>query len=76
MASSVDLVAIAKACGYKNSVRVDSFDDLDRALKDAKERDELSFIEVLCSIGSRSDLGRPTTTALENKENFMKQLNS
>ncbi|MBO4637543.1 MAG: phosphonopyruvate decarboxylase [Clostridiales bacterium] len=76
VASSVDLVAIAKACGYKNSVRVDSFDDLDRALKDAKERDELSFIEVLCSIGSRSDLGRPTTTALENKENFMKQLNS
>ncbi len=36
--------------------------------------DMLSFIEVKCSIGAREDLGRPTTTALKNKENFMKYL--
>ena len=40
----------------------------------AKAREELSFIEVKCSIGARDDLGRPTTTAKENKENFMKYL--
>ena len=34
-------------------------------------RNELSMIEVKCSIGAREDLGRPTTTAIENKENFM-----
>ena len=39
-----------------------------------KERDELSLIEVKCSIGARDDLGRPTTTALENKQNFMEFL--
>ena len=71
VASKLDLVAIAKACGYPNAVCVDSFEDLDKELEAAKVRNELSLIEVKCSIGARADLGRPTTTALENKENFM-----
>lgn len=71
VAGCVDLVEIAKACGYPNTVCVDSFEDLDRELEAAKGRFELSFIEVKCSIGAREDLGRPTTTALENKHNFM-----
>ncbi len=71
VAGSIDLVSIAKACGYQNAVRVDNFADLDRELEAAKGRDELSLIEVKCSIGAREDLGRPTTTALENKNNFM-----
>ncbi len=74
VASKIDLVAIAKACGYPNAVCVDNFDDLDKELENAKARDELSFIEVKCSIGARDDLGRPTTTALENKQNFMEYL--
>ncbi len=74
VASDVDMVAIAKACGYPNAVQVDNFDSLDRELKNAKERNELSFIEIMCSIGAREDLGRPTTTALENKEAFMEYL--
>ena len=76
VAGSIDLVAIAKACGYPNAVCVDNFDDLDKELEAAKARRELSLIEVKCSIGARDDLGRPTTTALENKENFMNYLNS
>ena len=74
VASKIDLVAVAKACGYPNAVCVDSFEALDRELEAAKDRDELSMIEVKCSIGAREDLGRPTTTALENKENFMEYL--
>ena len=74
VASKIDLVAVAKACGYPNAVSVDSFETLDAELKAAKTRRELSFIEVKCSIGARSDLGRPTTTALENKKNFMEYL--
>ena len=74
VAGDIDLVAIAKACGYPNAVCVDNFDDLDAELKAAKERDELSLIEVKCAIGARADLGRPTTTALENKEHFMEYL--
>ena len=71
VASKIDLVSIAKACGYPNAVCVDSFEALDQELEAAKAQDELSMIEVKCSIGAREDLGRPTTTALENKKNFM-----
>lgn len=74
VASEIDLVAIAHACGYPNAVCVDSFDDLDKELEAAKGRNELSLIEVKCSIGAREDLGRPTTSALENKQNFMDYL--
>ena len=74
VAGSVDLVALARACGYPSAECVDSFEGLDAALEAAKARGELSFIEVKCAIGARDDLGRPTTTALENKENFMAYL--
>ncbi len=74
VAGNVDLVGVARACGYPNAVKVDNFDDLDKELKAAKDRDELSLIEVACSIGARDNLGRPTTTAIENKENFMEYL--
>ena len=70
----MNVAEIAKACGYPNVVTVNTFEDLDRELINAKERNELSLIEVKSSIGAREDLGRPTTTALENKEHFMEYL--
>lgn len=73
-AKELDLAAIAKACGYPYTARADDFDTLDRELALAKERKALSFLEVKCQIGARADLGRPTTTALENKQNFMQYL--
>lgn len=74
VSNNVDFVNIAKACGYPNAVCVDNFEDLDNELSIAKEKNELSLIEIKCSIGARSDLGRPTTTALENKKCFMDYL--
>ena len=74
VASQIDLPAIAKACGYPYAVRCESFDALDAELEAAKNRGVLSLIEVTCAIGARDDLGRPTTTALENKQNFMAYL--
>lgn len=74
VASNMDIVTIAKACGYPNAASVETFDKLDEALLSAKKADELSLIEVKCSIGARDDLGRPATTALENKNNFMNYL--
>ena len=74
VADGIDLVGIARACGYPYAVCADNFDTLDAELEAAKTRNELSLIEVKCSIGARADLGRPTTTALENKKNFMEYL--
>lgn len=75
VAGKIDLVAVAKACGYPYAVSIDTFHALDLELANAKARNELSLIEIKCSIGARDDLGRPTTTALENKQNFMNYLN-
>lgn len=74
VAGQIDLIAIAKACGYPFAVCVEDFESLDKELQAAESRRELSFIEVKSSIGAREDLGRPTTTALENKQNFMEYL--
>jgi len=73
-ADSADLTATAKACGYPHAIKVSDFGALDRALAEAKDRHELSFIEIACSIGSRADLGRPTTTPIDNKTNFAQWL--
>ena len=73
-AGTADLPAAAKACGYPYVVSVDDPESLDSELAAARERNELSLIEVKCAIGARDDLGRPTTTALENKINFMEHL--
>ena len=70
----ISVAEAAKRCGYPYTVRVTNFEDLDKELRLAKERGELSLIEVECAIGARDDLGRPTTTALENKQNFMEYL--
>ncbi len=74
VADSVDFVKIALACGYKTTVCVENFDALDNALEMARNTNELAFIEVKCSIESRQNLGRPTTSPKENKQNFIKNL--
>lgn len=74
VAGVVDLVQIAKGCGYQEVYSVDDFEKLDEILRKVKETNSLSFVEIKAAIGSRKDLGRPTTTAKENKENFMKFL--
>ena len=69
--NTLDLVEIAKACGYSYATSVDNFKDLDDELEKVKNNDQLSFVEIKSSIGAREDLGRPTTTPIENKNNFM-----
>ncbi len=72
----LDVTAIALGCGYPKAVSVEDTNSLEFALVEAKNADGLCLVEVKCSIGSRDDLGRPTTTAKENKESFMEYLKS
>lgn len=74
VAGEIDFVSIARACGYPCTLSVDSYDALDEALAIAKSCNELILIEVKCAIGAREGLGRPTTSARENKENFMRYI--
>lgn len=74
VAANINLPEIAKACGYCEILKAEDFNSLDKALKKAKQNNVLTFIEVKSSIYSRKDLGRPTTTALDNKNDFMNYL--
>ena len=68
---NINLASIARECGYARAITVDNADDLDRELASAKKFDGVVLLEIKCAIGSRKNLGRPTTTPLKNKNNFM-----
>ena len=74
----IDLPAVAKAVGYKAAMSVDSKEILERQLSTLNS--QLSTIEgpILLEIrvrkGNRKDLGRPTTTPIQNKEALMEFL--
>lgn len=71
----IDLVEVAKAVGYAHAISVQDMDSLHTAIK------ELTTIgvgpillEIKVKKGNRKDLGRPTTTPIENKKALMEYL--
>lgn len=70
----VDISKIAEACGFKNCYSCDSKLKLKELLEEAKDLEGPLFIEIKVKKGARKDLGRPTTTPIENKNAFMKFL--
>ena len=67
----VDLPEVAAACGYKTVLSVDNAEDLSDVLADLTDNDAPLFLEIKVKKGARADLGRPTTTPVENKEGLM-----
>lgn len=70
----IDIGNIALNCGYKKVYTVSSRDELNDTFQTFKEKEGPVLLIVNVSIGSRSDLGRPTTTPIENKNSFMNKL--
>lgn len=70
----IDLPAIARACGYKTVLTTDNADTLRQLLDDISHAEGPVFVEVRVRKGARADLGRPTTTPIENKEALMRFL--
>ena len=70
----IDLPAVAKAVGYATVYSVDNKADLETVLDKVKESRGPVFLEVKVKKGNRKDLGRPTTTPIQNKEALMKFL--
>ena len=73
-AQTLDFPALALACGYNNAYVATDESSLYYSLAEASEQEGPTFIEAQVSLGSRSDLGRPTTGTHKNKEKFMKFL--
>ena len=69
----IDLVEIAHAMHYNNAVCVDTAEQLKETLANMPDSG-LQLIEVRVKKGNRKDLGRPTTTPLQNKEALMQFL--
>lgn len=70
----IDLVGIANAMHYEHAICVETESQLKEALSD-KSVSGLRLIEVRVKKGNRKDLGRPTTTPIQNKEALMAFLN-
>jgi phosphonopyruvate decarboxylase len=67
----IDIPAIASACGYRGVASVGTANDLIRAVASFTDDSGPHFLEVRVSRGARADLGRPTTSPQENKQEFM-----
>lgn len=74
----IDLPAVAKAVGYKTAITVANKEELEQQLSTL--RSQLStlggpiLLEIKVKKGNRKDLGRPTTTPIQNKEALMQFL--
>ena len=72
--SDMDMDKIVLACGYNKVFNVSNINELKDILPEFIECDGPVFLNINVDISSRKDLGRPTTTPIENKNNFMKKI--
>ena len=70
----IDLPAVAKAVGYNACYTVETKDYLAELLNKVKATNGPILVEVKVKKGNRKDLGRPTTTPIQNKEALMQFL--
>lgn len=71
VAFEIDIPAVATACGYVKTEQVVTADALETAMNAAINMSGPVLIEARVKAGSRSDLGRPTTTPAQNKHALM-----
>lgn len=71
----IDLPAVAKAVGYTATYSVSTKEQLQEQLAGLSTLDGPVLLEVKVKKGNRKDLGRPTTTPIQNKEALMDFLN-
>jgi phosphonopyruvate decarboxylase len=70
----VNIPAVARACGYQEARSAENINELDEALKWLENAEGPVLLEVRVQKGARANLGRPTSTPAQNKQNFMKFL--
>ena len=69
---SMDIASLAAASGYDSVLTADSEESLDRALAEiSRIHTGPVMLEVRCACSSRSNLGRPTTTPIMNRDALM-----
>ena len=71
---ALNLTGLAMSAGYRHVSRAANEMELYQAADAAMAAGELAFIEVMCAVGARDNLGRPTTTPQQNRDALMKFL--
>lgn len=74
--SDIHIDELILSCGYNEVYNASSIDELNDILPKFVKSDGPIFLNIDVKIESRKDLGRPTTTPIENKEEFIKKLRS
>ena len=72
--ADIDVAELVTSCGYQKVFNAGNLEELRDALPKFIESKGPVFLNVDVDISSRADLGRPTTTPIENKDDFMKKL--
>jgi phosphonopyruvate decarboxylase len=70
----VSFTEIVKACGYTEAWRVERHEDLSAKVAQLRSAPGPAMLEIMVQKGARSDLGRPKTSPIENKEAFIEFL--
>lgn len=70
----IDLCGVAKAVGYKTTYSVNTVEQLEAILPEVKKAEGPVLLQVCVKKGNRMDLGRPTTTPIQNKVALMEFL--
>jgi phosphonopyruvate decarboxylase len=67
----IDILGMARAAGYTNVFLAETRQELHSTLRDLKQAVGPCLLEIRVRRGARKDLGRPTTTPVQNKQAFM-----
>lgn len=70
-ADRLNILAIAEACGYASSKSFSNLDNIKNYIDEIKSISGPHFIEIKIGKGSRSNLGRPTLSPVNNKKSLM-----
>lgn len=72
--SDICINDLVSSCGYKKVFKASNIHELKEVLPKFIQSTGPVFLNIDVNIKSRKDLGRPTTTPIENKKDFMKKL--
>ncbi len=70
-AASPDFCSLAKTAGYRAALSADSFEGISGAVTSLRMGDGPCLLEIKCACGARKDLGRPTASPIQNRDDFM-----
>jgi len=76
VADGINFNDVALACGYSHYHRATDTASLSKCWQQLADQEGPAMLEIIISKGSRSDLGRPTSTPEQNKRAFMEHIDA